>query len=345
MLLGQALAAIAQPLLVNVPAAISNAWFAVNERDAATTVGSMFSAVGNAVGSLLPVLFVTKDVNGSVNGMISLLSTECLICVVSLLFAAVVITDAPPSPPSKSSSPTLRASSSGEAALSWKALHDVNTLLKDRNFIVLCLSFSISLGVFNALITLVNQLVQPFGYDNLDAGYCGTVLILSGLFGAALNSFLMERTKEYLNIVRSGFFLCLLSIITLFLLLQHGDITGLLLGFSLVGFFLLPMLPCTFELCADCTFPISSDISVGICLVGGNLLGLPITYALQDLIKLGALSTAIFCCSLVGVSSLLLFVINPVYKRRLHESSSSPLALLSSPLLNTSTDDLTRVQS
>lgn len=41
MFLGQALAAIVQPFLLNMPATISMLWFAPNERDIATTVGAM----------------------------------------------------------------------------------------------------------------------------------------------------------------------------------------------------------------------------------------------------------------------------------------------------------------
>lgn len=59
-------------------------------------------------------------------------------------------------------------------------------LLRDRNFLILLFGFSVGLGVFNALLTLIAQLVQPCGYDSSDAGLFGGVLIGAGLLGAAI---------------------------------------------------------------------------------------------------------------------------------------------------------------
>ena len=41
---------------------------------------------------------------------------------------------------------------------------DFNQLMNDKNYVVLLIAFSVGLGVFNALMTLINQLVQPHGY-------------------------------------------------------------------------------------------------------------------------------------------------------------------------------------
>lgn len=41
---------------------------------------------------------------------------------------------------------------------------DVGTLLCNKDYVLLLMSFSIGVGFFNALLTLLNQLVNPFGY-------------------------------------------------------------------------------------------------------------------------------------------------------------------------------------
>ena len=41
---------------------------------------------------------------------------------------------------------------------------DVRALLSNRDFVILLLSFSIAVGFFNALLTLLNQIISPFGY-------------------------------------------------------------------------------------------------------------------------------------------------------------------------------------
>jgi len=59
-LLGQAFAAIAQPMFLNFPPAIASIWFPMNERDISTTIGSMSSPIGNAIGQIIPILIVYK---------------------------------------------------------------------------------------------------------------------------------------------------------------------------------------------------------------------------------------------------------------------------------------------
>ena len=61
MFIGQCFSAFAQPMFLNSPPAVSSIWFPVNERDLATTVGSMFSPIGNAVGQLIPVFLVSQS--------------------------------------------------------------------------------------------------------------------------------------------------------------------------------------------------------------------------------------------------------------------------------------------
>lgn len=60
MFVGQCLGAIAQPMFLNSPPMVAAIWFPVKERDLATTVGSMCSPIGNAIGQLIPVFLVSQ---------------------------------------------------------------------------------------------------------------------------------------------------------------------------------------------------------------------------------------------------------------------------------------------
>ena len=57
---GQAFAALAQPMLLNFPPALASIWFPITEREVATTIGSMCSPIGNAIGQIIPIIFVEK---------------------------------------------------------------------------------------------------------------------------------------------------------------------------------------------------------------------------------------------------------------------------------------------
>eukprot|EP01035_Chromulina_nebulosa_P016801 gene16801-22283_t len=80
---GQSFAALAQPIFCNLPAAVASIWFAMNERDTATTISALFNPVGSAIGQIIPTLLVT---NSNLNN------------------ASIYLNDRPPTPPSHSTS-------------------------------------------------------------------------------------------------------------------------------------------------------------------------------------------------------------------------------------------------
>ena len=61
MMLGQTLAGLAQPLVMNAPPAVAAIWFPTDEREMATTIGSMFCPIGGAIGQIIPFLLVTQS--------------------------------------------------------------------------------------------------------------------------------------------------------------------------------------------------------------------------------------------------------------------------------------------
>eukprot|EP01035_Chromulina_nebulosa_P036716 gene36716-49496_t len=82
-----------------------------------------------------------------------------------------------------------------------KLRDESSTLFNNRNYIVLFIAFSIGVGFFNSLLTLLNQIVAPHGYSNDDAGTFGAVFIALGLVGAGIVGYLMKQTKAYRTIL------------------------------------------------------------------------------------------------------------------------------------------------
>lgn len=70
MLLGQCLGSIAQPMFLNLPPVISSIWFPIFERDITTTIGALSSPIGNAIGAILPVVFVTETSTNKGRGLL-----------------------------------------------------------------------------------------------------------------------------------------------------------------------------------------------------------------------------------------------------------------------------------
>lgn len=48
---------------------------------------------------------------------------------------------------------------------SWALMKkEVRILVKNKDYLILFVVFSIGVGFFNAILTLLNQLIEPFGY-------------------------------------------------------------------------------------------------------------------------------------------------------------------------------------
>lgn len=74
-------------------------------------------------------------------------------------------------------------------------LRDLQLLSSNRDYMVLMLCFALGVGLFNALITVLNQFVQPLGYSNTASGLFGAVFILGGLLGAIGMGMLLLRLR------------------------------------------------------------------------------------------------------------------------------------------------------
>ena len=191
-IIGQILSALAQPIFVNVCAYIASLWFAVKQRDIATTIGSMANPVGNAIGQILPAVFVYQDDQGHIQGMSELLGTELAINGVALLLLVLFFQAAPPDAPSASAqyrkqleadrniaiqhlnnntnsnihnnTHTTDHSSDSHSNSNCLTLSiELNALLINRDYLFLFLAFSLGLAVFNSLVTVLYQLIQPYG--------------------------------------------------------------------------------------------------------------------------------------------------------------------------------------
>lgn len=387
--IGQSLGALAQPFFLNLPTAISNAWFPVDERDTATTIGSLVSPLGNAIGQIFPVVLVAADGKG----MDVLMGLELAINCVATALAYAYFREKPPTAPShstflrnsmtSSTSSSSSSSKAGDMTPSTKAMEDVRAreeslqpqgfsttttatatsssssmsplsymthvynkyllhegsiLMGDKDFVFLFLSFSVGVGIFNTVLTLINQLVEPQGYTNDDAGTFGSVLIVCGLVGAGIAGKIMQTTKAYRTVLKCGFVLCLCAMFFLICMLRPGNGDLLTFAFAVLGFTILPMLPVALENSAECTYPVSEDLTVGLLFLGGNTLGIAFTFIMQVLLELppwgGANANAsttpsnAFILSLVLLACIFLVFYNGKYKRLECESSN-----LSAPLI------------
>jgi len=76
---------------------------------------------------------------------------------------------------------------------SWaNVLDSIQYLRQSTTFYLICVPFGVYVGLFNAFSTLINQILEPYGFTEDQAGICGAVLIIAGLLFAAISSVLVS---------------------------------------------------------------------------------------------------------------------------------------------------------
>lgn len=148
-----------------------------------------------AIGQIIPVVLVSEskvtDDNNNVKGMPDLMLAEFIIVLLPLFLTLVFFPALPPSPPSKAAEQKIllitnslhNQPSSADTSQIWSKLL---SLYQNKHYVQLFCAFSLGVGFFYTLLTLLNQLIRPHGYSNDDAGTFGSVFIVFGLIGGAI---------------------------------------------------------------------------------------------------------------------------------------------------------------
>jgi FLVCR family MFS transporter 7 len=119
------------------------------------------------------------------------------------------IPPAPPTPPS----PSAAANSRNEKR---PYLADLKLLVTNKYYLMLLFCFAIFVGIFNAMSTLLNQIVTPYGYSDDQAGYMGVAMILGGLIGAIAMAIFVDKTKLHKAAIKTTLFLSGIMYLVLF---------------------------------------------------------------------------------------------------------------------------------
>jgi len=252
------------------------------------------SSNSNATGHVCPT-------SHDVSGMDVLLLSQACLATASAVWAVGWFREDPPSPPSKSAA--LRAKERKKYELSPTSLRlsptstirkHMESLLSDTEFWKLLVGFGLGLAVFNALLTVLAQLIQPL-YGNTasdinqasdDAGMYGGVLICAGLVGAAVTGPILDQTHWYRSFLKGGFVMATSGLLFMLLQLSPNNQTMITIGMGVMGLSMMPLLPIALETAVECTYPVPEEMSATLLMLVGNLFGLGFTYLMQYLISL-----------------------------------------------------------
>eukprot|EP00750_Incisomonas_marina_P031294 INCI7926.1.p1 GENE.INCI7926.1~~INCI7926.1.p1 ORF type:complete len:523 (+),score=81.99 INCI7926.1:104-1672(+) len=349
LLSGQFVVALIQPFFLNIVSKMAGEWFPEKEREIATVLASLAQIIGNAAGQVVPSVMLNCNQTVSpcpvdqIIGMDWLLLAQAAATSAIALWVIFFFRNAPPLPPTATSLArrTEREEfhqGDGGVAASFRALWAENkALLTDGNFVVLLVAFGMGLGMFNALLTLLEQIIIPVYYANAsstdpdsnaaqnDSGMFGGLAIAGGVVGALIMGVVLDLTHKFGLLLKIGLLCAVISLWVVLLTLRPDNTTVVAIAFGVLGFFMMPVLPCALSTAAEATYPVSEEASNGLLMLAGQYFGIIFIFLIQYLDTLrtnwwqaGTFNQSVFAPSslCLGIVILACFVIILVFKEK-----------------------------
>jgi predicted MFS family arabinose efflux permease len=107
---------------------------------------------------------------------------------------------------------------------------------------------------------------------------------MSGFVGAVITGFVLEWSKAYRTVLKVAYTLAVLAWVLFLSSATENNYTMFLTSGSLLGLFLLPVIPSTIVNTVECVYPLSGDQAVGLLYSAANLLAVPMTFVGQILL-------------------------------------------------------------
>ncbi|WP_406048274.1 MFS transporter [Kribbella sp. NBC_00889] len=249
LLAGQIVASVAQPLVLNAVTGITGRYLEEDDRPTGIAVGTASIFAGMVIAFSLDAIFTTGDSLGT------MLAVTAIFCVVAALVLIVALRNEGPH--------SVAATSSGGRGALEIAWGD--PLIRR-----LCVLALFPFGVFVAMTTFAQALLEPAGVSGGTASTILLVTVVAGVLGSAIIPVVVVRRRaESALLVLS---LTVTSIACVVLALAPGVLTGFV-AIGLIGLFLLPALPIVLELVERRTGE-AEGTAAGLIWMSGNLGGL-----------------------------------------------------------------------
>ncbi len=236
LLLFQSCAALGQPFVFNAISKLVTLWFPFEERALATGIGIMGQYIGMIVAMMLtPFLVPTSDITLLTN----MLVIYAAISVISAVLFMALAKEKPELAQPENSTEEVKASIS---------FRDIKAFSGKKDFIILEALFFIGVGLFTALLTWLETILNTRGLTATDAGLIGGIIILGGIVGSLVIPGFSDKFAQ-----RKPFIVVNLAVAAamLFIFAEISDFLILAVAGFILGFFLMSALPIGLEMSAE----------------------------------------------------------------------------------------------
>ena len=269
--IGQLFLAIAQPFILNAVTAFSVRWFRLDERAIVAGLLALAQFIGILFSMLLTPMLVesTMDSLQYGEGIDSMLMIYMIPSVIAAILFLLFFKEKPKDLPFDIQ----------HDRLNFK--QGIKHMLQLKDAILVMFLFTIGLGIFNAISTLVDAIAANLNIKDSD-GMIGGVMLIGGIIGAVIIPFLSDhyrKRKLFLVICMIAFIpsisgLAFAAEISDFFQLTIENTYNLALTSSFfLGMFIMSAGPIVFQYTAEITVPTPESTSQGILLLVGQISG------------------------------------------------------------------------
>ncbi|CAF1260024.1 unnamed protein product [Adineta steineri] len=254
--IGQMICAFAQTFTLFLPTKFAFVWFPDHQRTLANSLCFATNFLGVFIGTVAPPIIVPHE------SRIPLLLYLTLIP--AILAAALSFTVRSSQPPTPSCLASL------DVKIPYKSVF--KKLLKSKSYLILFATVGIGLSNNNTLSTLLQQIMCPFGYDNIAVGLCIGCFIIFGLIGCILMGYIADKTRKLEEVTKILYSVGVISLMCIGLfIVNEVKSYWLYLIFAIAGLSNAPVLPLSLDLSIETTHPVPEATVAGIFMVASQL--------------------------------------------------------------------------
>jgi MFS family permease len=272
LIVGQILAAIAQPFVLNAATVLSAKWFPVKERGIATGFATLAQYIGILIAMLVtPALIVSSPADPAYgSGVDKMLIVYGTITLILSITGMLLLKEEPETPPSQE--PYVRV----------KFSDGIKHIFKQRDLWSMIILFTIGLGIFNAISSMVDSIAGYLGVDDSN-GLIGGIMLIGGIIGAIIIPILSDyykRRKLFLVICIAGMIPGVAGLAFAPVLSGGQGVNPeaaykiALISSFMLGFFVMSAGPIGFQYAAEVASPAPESTSQGLLLWVGQVSGI-----------------------------------------------------------------------
>uniref|UniRef100_A0A8C9FUI7 Feline leukemia virus subgroup C cellular receptor family member 2 n=1 Tax=Pavo cristatus TaxID=9049 RepID=A0A8C9FUI7_PAVCR len=313
--LGQVVCSLAQVFILGMPSRIASVWFSSREVSTACSIAVFGNQLGIALGFLIPPVLVpnVEDVEKLAYHISIMFFMTAGVATALFILVVIVFKEKPPYPPSRA-----QALVQSRPTEEYSYMQSILRLLRNANFVLLMVTYGLNTGCFYSLSTLLNRMViHHYPEEEVNAGRIGLTIVLSGMAGALISGFWLDRTKTYKQTTLVVYIMSLVGMIVYTFTLDLGHLWVVFVTAGVLGFFMTGYLPLGFEFAAELTYPESEGTSSGLLNVSAQIFGIAFTISQGQIIDhFGTKAGNLFLCSFLFLGSIMTAFIRADLRRQ-----------------------------